>query len=303
MADYIQFSNIVAQVRRAVKDFNAAQDDLIKMTVNMVYLTEVLQADNLYPFYWLLDFDDSVKSVAPATVSGLSKAASAIITTSSAHGMAVGDLVTVHNVAGMTEINDQIYQVSAVPDSTHITISVDSSGYTTYTSGGTVHHRGTTLDLAGKPIQRITQAAWSDEDKMLQVIPQETDDDVGLFHYIDTTGRPSHWQHAKGFSATGVETNQIIWHPGADAAYRLRYWFEYRPSRLVNDADVPLLPPVFHDAIISGAIVRLAENNVQVENATVWPGIYKAQLEMLKTFNRKWYKDNDHVDRTKPYLL
>jgi hypothetical protein len=66
---------------------------------------------------------------------------------------------------------------------------------------------------------------------------------------------------------------------------------------------VPLLPPIFHDTIISGAIVRLAENNVQVENAVIWPGIYKAQLDALKTFNRKYYKEHDKVDRMTPYLL
>lgn len=302
MADYLTFDDLQNEVHRAVKDYQESQANLVKMVINQVYLTEILQADNLYPMFWLLDLDDSRKSVAPKTISGISIAANAIVTCA-AHTFIVGDLVTIHGVSGMTEINDLIAQVTAVPDTTHITLSINSAAFTAYTSGGTVHHRGVTLNTAGKPVQSVYLASWHNEDRMEKISPNEIENDPGKYHYTDATARPERWYFGKGFSSTGVETNQLIWHPGADAAYRLRVWLELRPSRLSAAADVPMLPPVFHDAIIAGAITRLAENNVQVESQIIWPGIYKGQLEALKTFNRKYYEVNRSNDWKTPYLL
>lgn len=303
MADYIDFEHLVDEVSRAIKDFQESQTNLVKMVINQVYLTEVLQCDDLYPLFWLVDFDDSIETDGPSTISGISKAANAIVTTSAAHELAIGDLVTIHAVVGMTEINDQIYQVVAVPDSTHVTLSCDSSAFTAWSSGGTMHHRGTTLQTTGKNVQRILLAGWHDEDKMEQILPEEMDELTSRYHYTDDTSRPTRYYFGKSYTTTGSEVNQIIWHPGADDDYRLRYWFEVRPTRLVNAADVPLLPPIFHDAIISGSIVRLAENNVQVENGMVWPGIYKAHIGALVEFNRKYYLENNRIDRQHPFMV
>jgi hypothetical protein len=44
------------------------------------------------------------------------------------------------------------------------------------------------------------------------------------------------------------------------------------------------------------------ESGVQVENAVVWPSLYKIQIEALKTYNRKWWKQHE-VDQGGPYLL
>lgn len=303
MTDYMTFDDLFTQVSRAIKDFQESQANLVKMVINQVYLTEVLHVDDLYPLFWLVDFDDSIESQAPSTITGISVAANAIVTTSAVHGLAIGDLVTIHAVVGMTEINDQIYQVVAVPDTTHVTLSCSSASFTAYASGGTMHHRGTTLQTSGKNVQRLLLAEWHDEAKMEQILPEEMSEWTGRFHYTDDTERPERWYFGKSYTTTGTEVNQIIWHPGADASYRLRYWFETRPTRLVNDADVPLLPPMFHDAIVAGAIVRLAENNVQVENGLVWPGIYKAHIGALVEFNRKYYLDNNRIDRQHPFMV
>ena len=95
----------------------------------------------------------------------------------------------------------------------------------------------------------------------------------------------------------------LIWFPGADAEYHLRMWHEFSHFRLDDDGDVPVLPFQFHDILISGAITRLIESNVQVENAIVWPSIYQSQLNNLINFNRRWWELHESGQHEKPYLL
>jgi hypothetical protein len=302
MADYLLFSEIYGAVERGIKHYDSSMTAMVKEMVNMTYF-EIMGVDELYPFYWMVDLDDTLASVAPADVSGVTKANPGVITTSAAHGLSVNDLVTMHNLGGMTELNDRIYTVASVPLSTTFTTSVDTSGYTTYTSGGTVHHRGKTLATSGKDVQRLLWVSWHDEDIMTPITPEEIEKEASRYHWTSVTQRPERYRHVKSFAAAGTETNQIIWYPGADAAYDLRYWLEKRPAKLAADANVPLLPPQFHYGIVAGTIMRLAEAEVQVENQIIWPGIYKQTIESLKEFNRKYWKQQENMDAKPPYLL
>lgn len=79
----------------------------------------------------------------PINISAFTNASPGVGTTSTAHGLAVGNRVLIQNVLGMTQIN-QIWQVNTVPTSTTFTL-VDAAGaalntttYGTYTSGGTI---------------------------------------------------------------------------------------------------------------------------------------------------------------------
>lgn len=82
---------------------------------------------------------DSVND-AQETISGASQAAQCILTIGSSSGWSVGDTVRVRGVVGMTELNGNLYKIAAVGDSTHITIDVDSTGFTSYSSAGTVYN-------------------------------------------------------------------------------------------------------------------------------------------------------------------
>lgn len=108
--------------------------------------------------------------------------------------------------------------------------------------------------------------------------------------------------HRKTYTNAGVELNQILWFQASDAVYRLRYWFEKRFTILSADADVPLLPPQFHNVILAGVATRLAENKVQVENAVIWPSLYQIGTSQMVTFNRKFYEDNNPENKI-PYLI
>ena len=54
-----------------------------------------------------------------------------------AHGLSTGDTVFVAGVVGMTQINNLRFGVTVV-DADHFTIGVDTTGYSTYGSGGTI---------------------------------------------------------------------------------------------------------------------------------------------------------------------
>jgi hypothetical protein len=73
---------------------------------------------------------------AAKTITGITQAADAIVTTSTPHGYAVGDEVRLAGVFGMTEVNGLYFTVSQVPTATTFGLGVSSVDYTAYSSGG-----------------------------------------------------------------------------------------------------------------------------------------------------------------------
>lgn len=68
------------------------------------------------------------------TITGISKASEAVITVSNTYS--AGDYVVITGVSGMIEINNQVVRVKS-PSGTQFTAEgLDSTNYTTYTSGG-----------------------------------------------------------------------------------------------------------------------------------------------------------------------
>ena len=72
-------------------------------------------------------------------ITGISKASSAVLTVG-ANSFAVGESVQVSGVVGMTQINGMRALVTA-RDATTITVAINSTAFSTYTSGGVVHTR------------------------------------------------------------------------------------------------------------------------------------------------------------------
>lgn len=70
-------------------------------------------------------------------LTGITKAAQAVITVGS-HAYAPGEYVHLSGVNGMTEINGLRGVITAVGGTT-ITVAINSTGFTTYTSGGTIN--------------------------------------------------------------------------------------------------------------------------------------------------------------------
>jgi len=76
--------------------------------------------------------------VAAVAVIAVTAANPGNVTTGAAHGLVTGDRVRFAGVVGMVELNANVVYAATVIDTTHFTIGVNTTGYTTYVSGGTV---------------------------------------------------------------------------------------------------------------------------------------------------------------------
>jgi uncharacterized protein (TIGR02217 family) len=74
------------------------------------------------------------------TITALTLGASTIVQTSAAHGLSLNDSVHFSNtVGGTTQIRGRRGKVTAVGDATHITVDINSTGFTAFTSGGAIN--------------------------------------------------------------------------------------------------------------------------------------------------------------------
>jgi len=78
-----------------------------------------------------------IAAVAGKNISAITKANPGSVTCTS-HGFTTGDQIAFFDVGGMTQLNNNGY-VATVVDANTFTIGVNSSGYGTFTSGGTAH--------------------------------------------------------------------------------------------------------------------------------------------------------------------
>ena len=316
MPNYKRFVDICEAIERAISASGGSQIDLIKDVANMVYLTEILEADDLYPLHWLLDFDDSLGAKAPAeTVTGITAGQPPVVSDAT-HTYSVGDVIAINDVVGMTELNDRMYRVGAISAGVSYSLydldgtAIDGTGYTAWTSGGKATHRGVQLNTTNKAVKRLLFAGWVDlNDGMDEMDFRQLESRIS--YWDGNTSRPMKYMHDKRFNSdyTAIdagdedfEIDYLLWYPGADQAYGLRYWFEKRAPRLENDNDIPLMPYQFHDAIQTGAITRLAESGIEVNTPAIWPQLYRIQLNNIRSYNRAWH-DNQQREKDKPYLL
>lgn len=113
---------------------NAARFIPFQFNDQQAYLVEV--TDTKMRFYK----DEAIIVEASKAITGITKANPAVVTSAS-HGYSNGDEVFINNVAGMTEVNGKSYIVANVATNTFeltdvFGTNVNSSAYTTYTSGG-----------------------------------------------------------------------------------------------------------------------------------------------------------------------
>jgi hypothetical protein len=86
-------------------------------------------------------------------ITGASQANPCVIT-SARHGYVTGDQVTISGVVGMTQLNGNTYTITVVNADSYSLDSTDSTGFTTYTSGGLSRLVTPIKDITG-----ITQAS------------------------------------------------------------------------------------------------------------------------------------------------
>lgn len=83
-----------------------------------------------------------IPTATTTNISNISQATQAVITVTSTTGFIAGEYIRVTGVTGMTEINGKIVKIINVIDGTNLRVAIDSTGFTAYSSGGTIREMG-----------------------------------------------------------------------------------------------------------------------------------------------------------------
>jgi hypothetical protein len=177
---------------------------------------------------------------------------------------------------------------------------IDTSGYVAVGTAGTAYHRGLTLS---KGISKIESFSWQGYSGLIPPVSlQGIEKDSSLMDTANSS-RPTKHSHKQHFTAAGVKSDRLLWYPLPNGVYDGRVWGELDLAPMSAATDVPQLPFRFHNAIVSGSIARLVQyGNIQIENAVIWQGLYKMQLEAIKQYNRAYWKQFEGEGGA-PYLL
>ena len=101
------------------------------------------------------------------TITNVTQADPAVVTTSAAHGLVYGDEIYIENVVGMTQLNGRRFLVQSAPSSTTIELmstgrnAIDSTGYSAYVSGGAVRPAFVSIDTHGTGTGWDIQLDWT----------------------------------------------------------------------------------------------------------------------------------------------
>jgi hypothetical protein len=305
MANYLTYSNISDQISKAMGDMNQTRLLEVQAVINMVYCNEVLVCDDLFPLFWLMDMIDGANTKDSAALTGISKANPGVVT-SAAHGFSDGDVVQFGVVTGMPEVNYKQIVVTNKAAGTYEMYDlqdnkIDTSGYAAVGTAGTAYHRGVTLS---KSIAKVKSFSWQLYDGLID--PISTDEIAKDAKWMDTGNytKPTRHHHVQNYTTAGVKTDRILWYPLPDDNYNGRIWAEIDADPMDSASDVPQLPFKFHNTIVSGSIARLVQyGEVQIENAVIWPGLYKMQLDAIKTYNRAWWHQFKKDERSGMFLI
>lgn len=121
----------VAEVKDSSKKTRLLE---FEFSTTQAYIIEM--GEGYFRFYR----DQGQITEAGVTITGITQANPAVVTTSGAHGYSNGDHVYIDSVVGMTEVNiAPRYTVANVTATTFELQGIDSTSFTAYTSGGLVY--------------------------------------------------------------------------------------------------------------------------------------------------------------------
>jgi hypothetical protein len=198
------------------------------------------------------------------TVTGITQASPAVVTTATAHGFADDQRVALSGVLGMTEINGTNYYVKSSPTTTTLELEeapggpdLDSSGFTAYTSGGTINTVGdTTYNFNSRA--GIPRYYYWDRERDL----------FGLWIPPDTSNSTSNNVH-------------------------VYYWQTH--TDLGSDSDVPQIPEPIHQAIIDWVIYTGLDSRGWGDKANDALSKYFSKINDYSTERDREREDDDLI--------
>uniref|UniRef100_A0A6H1ZLR6 Uncharacterized protein n=2 Tax=viral metagenome TaxID=1070528 RepID=A0A6H1ZLR6_9ZZZZ len=143
----------------------------------------------------------------------------------------------------MTEVNDYWFTATVI-DTTNFTIGTDTSGYTAYTSGGTVYPINYTLSN----ILTVNKFGW--------VLKSNARNKINLINGIDVVDYcPSSVSEPEGFYID--EDGDICFVDTADAAYTIKIPYWAIPTTIDDTTDTVPFKGVFDNLLIESLSMRI----------------------------------------------
>ena len=143
------------------------------------------------------------------SITGISKAVNASVTAVS-HGLITGDYAYINSaVGGMTQIRDRVAKVTKVNDNAVTLNGVDSTAFTTYTSGGTIRKVTPSLIAIPADTDKIKVYAISQYTSAVRVHGQDAVNHPNLGDVIDQydlilTGIRGRWTYLSLTEIAGI---------------------------------------------------------------------------------------------------
>lgn len=160
------------------------------------------------------------------------------------HGLSSNDEVLVTDVVGMTELNGQEVTVTVV-DANNFTIGIDSSSYTTYSSGGEISKTKYTLSST---LMAPAQRGWVSKTTERNPIGLKTEDSLTDYSPTDTN-EPDVFYLTDG--------NLVSFLPRPDDAYTIKIPYWAWPTAISDTTDTIPFHGVFDNLLIESMTMRI----------------------------------------------
>jgi len=277
---------------------------------------ELRECDPMFPLAWDRHSFDGVQTIAPANITGITKADPGVFT-AAAHGFhnhsTIRDIVSIDSVAGMDELNRRLFLLEWASSSTFSLKTldgldaVDTTNYTTYTSGGVVYHAGfvlnTTTILANVAtkwgFKRVVDSPRFEGYAADPISEMEADSEPA-WRLPGSMCRPYRWRYWQNMTNPDTPTvnHYLFWYPLADAEYNVIIPYQREvPDISVWDAvTYPFHPPEVHDALWHGALSKLSGNNRRaVETNSI--SVSRIEVMLADRWIKEWELDKERVRR------
>ena len=167
-----------------------------------------------------------------ADISGITQANPGVVTTSAAHNITTGDQMFISSVVGMTELNGQFIDAVSAAGSTVTLGTLDTSGYTAYTSGGKIRISKYNLSTNPRRVYSVRHRTHNATGPIDIPLTEMTYEEYYDLVNKGSQGRPNQYY----FDPTLTEGHLYVW-PVQDTVASTPQQIEYTYQSRFDDID------------------------------------------------------------------
>jgi hypothetical protein len=323
MASQISTTDLVKKAKQFIT--SDAKDPVLRALIRTAVINadrELREADSLSPLAWDIVPYDELRTCTYAKISAITQASPGVITAASVDSDITGhgfhnnssyhqDIVLIDGITGMEELNGRFFLLEYLGATTFSLKSLDgitainTSGYTAYSSGGSVYHAGFVLKTA-TILTGIT--TWD----FKRVIPSPTFDGYptkpiaeqlvkGSRSWTDfnQARRPVRFRYWRNMTAATTSSHYLFWYPVCNQQYNVMvpYQKEVPDISTWAGSTYPFHPPEAHDCLWHGALAILVGENTRMKRSSEKFIAIKMEILFAEKWMRQWAKDKARIVR------